>query len=147
MSRPDGPPSALEERGTRLGIKFSRGRTLTSNSHLALEAAEFAAEAGKSWDFNRAMLRAYFEDLGDIGKVDVVVRVGESAGLDPAGLREALESRRYRDHVDEGIAWSRSIGVTAIPTFVFAERFGMVGAQEFEAFQQMMAKLGAKPKA
>ena len=147
QSRPDGPPSSLEERGQRLGIKFSRGRTLTSNSHIALEAAEFASEHGLGWEYHAAMLKAYFDGLEDIGKVDTVVRVGAGAGLDPEGLREALETRRYRDLVDEGIAWSRSIGVTAIPTFVFAERYGMVGAQEFEAFQMMMEKVGGKPRA
>ena len=36
--------------------------------------------------------------------------------------------------------------VTAVPTFVFAERYRMVGAQEFEAFQTMMEKVGVKPR-
>jgi predicted DsbA family dithiol-disulfide isomerase len=146
MSQPDSPPSYLEQRGERLGIRFRRGRTHTSNSHLALEAAEFAVEHGAGWDFHKAMLKAYFDDLEDIGKADTVVRVGESVGLETAGLTEALQSRRYRDVVDEGIAWSRSIGVTAIPTFVFGERYGIVGAQEYEAFEQMMEKLGAKKR-
>ena len=120
---------------------------MTSNSHLALEGAEYASDQGKAWQFHEAMFRAYFTDLEDIGNVDTIVRVGETAGLDAGGLREALESRHYRGLVDEGIAWSRSIGVTAIPTFVFDERYGMVGAQEFDAFQQMMAKVGARPRA
>jgi predicted DsbA family dithiol-disulfide isomerase len=144
MSRPDGPPSPLEERGAGLGIRFTRGRTHTSNSHLALEAAELASEKGLSWEFHSAMLRAYFEDLDDIGNPETVVRIGGSAGLDTVELTEVLQSRRYRDLVDEGIAWSRSIGVTAIPTFVFGERYGMVGAQEYPAFEQMAARLGAR---
>jgi predicted DsbA family dithiol-disulfide isomerase len=146
MSRPDGAPSPLEERGRRLGIIFSLGRTITSNSHLALEGAELAGERGLSWPYHRAMLKAYFEDLEDVGNVDAVVRVGASAGLDADELREALESRRYREAVDEGIAWSRSIGVTAIPTFIFAERYAMVGAQEYEAFKSVLTKIGAKPR-
>jgi predicted DsbA family dithiol-disulfide isomerase len=146
LSNPLGPPSPLEERGQRLGITFARGRTIISNSHLALEGAEFAAERGLAWPYHRAMLKAYFEDLEDIGKVDTVVRVGAEAGLEPGELREALESRRYRDQVDEGIAWSRSIGVTAIPTFIFAERYAMVGAQEFEAFKAVLDKVGARPR-
>jgi predicted DsbA family dithiol-disulfide isomerase len=146
MSHPDAPPSPLEERGERLGIRFSRGRTHTSNSHLALEAAEFAAENGLAWEFHKAMLRAYFEDLEDIGRVETVVAIGESAGLEGAMLREALEARRYRDLVDDGIAWSRSIGVTAIPTFIFAERLGIVGAQELDAFRETLARAGVQPR-
>lgn len=147
MSRPDSPPSALEQRGQGLGIKFSRGRTLTSNSHLALEGAEFAGDHGRAWEYQRAMFKAYFEDLEDIGKVETVLRVGAAAGLDAGDLGEALRSGHYRELVDEGVAWSRSIGVTAIPTFVFAQRYGMVGAQEYEAFRLLMDKAGAKRKA
>jgi predicted DsbA family dithiol-disulfide isomerase len=146
MSRPDGTLSPLEERGQKLGIMFSRGRTITSNSHIALEGAEFAAEHGLAWEYHAAMLKAYFEDLEDIGAIDTVVRIGAGVGLEEGEMRDALQGRRYRDLVDEGIAWSRSIGVTAIPTFVFGERYGMVGAQEFDAFQTMMEKLGVKPR-
>ncbi len=146
MSQPGSPPSAMEARGQNLGIHFSRGRTHTSNSHLALEGAEFAREHALGWEYHKAMLKAYFDDLVDIGKVDTVVSVAATIGLDSEGMRDALEKRAYRELVDEGIAWSRSIGVTAIPTFVFDERFGMVGAQEFEAFQEMMAKMGARPR-
>jgi predicted DsbA family dithiol-disulfide isomerase len=48
--------------------------------------------------------------------------------------------------VDEGIAWSRQIGVTAIPTFVFNQRMGMVGAQPIEALREMMARVGNPPR-
>jgi len=146
QSRQNGPPSPLEERGARLGIKFARGRTLTSYSHIALEAAEFARDHGLAWQFHKATFKAYFEDLEDIGKVDVVVRVGESVGLDGAALRQALEGGQYRALVDEGIAWSRGIGVTAIPTFIFDGRYAMVGAQEYEAFRQVMARAWHAPR-
>ncbi len=137
----------MEERGTRLGIKFSRGRTITSNSHLALEAAEFATEAGLGWEFHKAMFKAYFEDLEDIGNLETVLRVAGSVGLATSDLKAALEERRFRQLVDESIAWARSIGVTAVPTFVFDTRLGMVGAQEFDAFKEMMERVGKKPRA
>jgi len=43
-------------------------------------------------------------------------------------------------------ALARQIGVTAIPTFVFNERLGMVGAQELPAFREMMKRVGQEPK-
>jgi predicted DsbA family dithiol-disulfide isomerase len=84
--------------------------------------------------------------LEDIGVLENVVRIGADAGLDEAELRAALEDGRYRERVDEGIAWSHGVGVTAIPTFVFNEQYGMVGAQELPAFRQVMAQLGQMPK-
>lgn len=141
-TKPEDPPTHLEERGGRVGIDFKRGRTFHANSHLSLEAAEFAAEHGKSWEFRRALFKAYFEDLVNIGDVETLVNIAESAGLDGAALREALTDRRYRDLVDEGIDWSRSIGVTGVPTFVINDQYGVVGAQEYPVLVDVMEQLG-----
>ena len=143
---PEAPPTPMEERGRNLGITFRRGRSWASNSYISLQAAEFAREYGDEWAFHRRMFKAYFDDLENIGDLDTVVRIGAESGLDDTSLRAALEDGRYRSIVDEGISWSRAIGVTAIPTFVFNEQYGMVGAQELPAFRQMMAKIGQAPR-
>lgn len=145
-TRPGDPPTPMEERAQSLGLHFTRGRTFTSNSHLALEAAEFAAEHGDGIAFHRRMFRAYFDDLEDIGQLDVVVRVGKEAGLDEAALREALTTRHYRQQVDDGLRWSREIGVTAVPTFVFDEKYGFAGAQDYETFTSVVQRLGYHPR-
>ncbi len=145
QSKPGDPPSYLEQRGADSGITFRRGRTWTSNSHLAHEAAEFAAEHGDASLFHKAMFKAYFDDLEDIGKVDTIVRIGSAAGLDGYGLREALETRRYREDVDNGIEWARSVGVTAVPAFIFNEEYAVVGAQDYPVFKSVMEKLNVRP--
>ncbi len=146
MTREGDPPSPLEQRGESLGIRFARGRTFTPNSHLSLEAAEFAAEHGASQPFHRAMFKAYFEDLENIGDLDTVVRIGASTGLDEGELRRALEQGDFRQQVDDGIRWSSQIGVTAVPTFVFDEQYGVVGAQDRAVFESVFQQLGYAPR-
>jgi predicted DsbA family dithiol-disulfide isomerase len=144
---PEAPATPMESRGETLGIKFTRGREITSYSHLALEAAEFAFQYSTDpWGFHKRLFKAYFEDLENLGDVEVLVRLADEFGIDGRSLREALMDRRYEAEVDEGIAWSRQIGVTAIPTFVFNHRMGMVGAQELPAFREMMQRVGNPPK-
>ena len=144
---PEAPPTPMELRGEGLGIKFTRGREISSFSHLALEAVEFASQYSQDpWGFHKRLFKAYFEELLNIGDVDVLVRLAEESGMHGPSLREALTERRYQAPVDEGIAWSRAIGVTAIPTFVFNERLGMVGAQELPAFREMMKRIGNEPR-
>ncbi len=146
MTKPDDPPTPMEQRAAGLGIAFTRGRDWTSNSHLALEAAEFAGEHGEPMRFHRAMFKAYFQDLVDIGDLDTVVRIGADAGLPDAELRAALASGHYRDNVDEEIRWAQQIGVTAVPTFVLGGRYGIVGAQEQAVFEDLLrTKLGRAP--
>jgi predicted DsbA family dithiol-disulfide isomerase len=144
---PEAPPTPTEQRGEALSLKFTRGRETSSYSHLALEAAEFAFQYSQDpWGFHRRLFKAYFEELKNIGDIEVLVSLAEECGIDGKSLRAALDERRYEAQVDEGIAWSRSIGVTAIPTFVFNERLGMVGAQELPAFREMMQRAGNPPK-
>ena len=146
MTRPEDPPTAMELRAEALGIRFTRGRTWTSNTLLAHEGGEFAFEQGRDWEYTRAMFKAYFEDLADIGKVDTVVAVGESAGLDGAALRQALEAGTYREAVAETIRWTREIGVSGVPTYVFAEKYAVVGAQDYDVFESIIQRLGKTPK-
>lgn len=146
-SGPDDPPTQLETRGQRAGITFKRGNTFRPNSHLALEAAEFASEHGRPWEFRRAVFRAYFEDLADIGDTGVLATIARSNGLDGDELRAALTGGRYRDSVDEGIEWSRSIGVTGVPTFVINEQYGVVGAQEYPVLVGAMEQLAIPRRA
>ena len=132
--------------GAELGLNFTRGRTWTSNSHLALEAAEFAAETEHAEAFHRAMFKAYFDDLEDIGTIDDIVRIATTAGVDESALRDALETGAFRDQVDDGIRWAREIGVTGVPTFIIADRWSVVGAQDYAVFESLMKKLGKTPK-
>ena len=147
VTRPNDPPTAIEQRAAELGITFTRGRDRTSNSHLALEAAEFAAEHGDALRFHRVMFKAYFEDLADIGTIDAVTQIGAAAGLPEDELRTALTTGRYRDAVDEGIQWAQQAGVTAVPTFVLGGKYSIVGAQESRVFEDLLQrKLSRSPK-
>lgn len=149
MTNPGDPPSALEQRGTELGITFRRGRTWSSSSLLALEAAEHVTEhePGHRDAYHKALFKAYFEDLADIGKPETLVEVAGSCGVDTAALADALANRTYQQQVEDGINWARSIGVSAVPTFVIDEEHGVVGAQPFEVLDRVMQKLGKTPRA
>ena len=146
-TKPGDPPTQLEERGERAGIAFRRGRTFTPNSQLALETAEYAQEAGHDGEaLHRSLFRAHFEEQENLGDLETLVRIGGEAGLDGEDLREALTTGRFRQQVDHGIAWAQGVGVTGVPTFIFDEQYGVVGAQEYEVFERVMQQLES-PKA
>ena len=143
----DSPKSHLELMGEQRGIEFRRGRTFTPNSHLALEAGEFAGEHGdpaRVLGFHRALFRAYFTDFEDIADAGVLARIAGEHGFDRDALQGALESGRYREAVDQGIAHAYEIGVSGVPTFIFNERFAVVGAQEYATFASVLERLGGR---
>ena len=146
----DTPKSHLELRGEAAGIEFRRGRTFTPNSHLALQAGEWAQEHGtldQLHAYHRALFKAFFTDFEDLNDPDVLVRHAEEVGLDHEALRTALETKAYEEQVNEGIQHSYNIGVTGIPTFIINDQYAVVGAQDYEIFERVFEKFGAARKA
>ena len=106
----------------------------------AHEASEWAVEHGGGDAFRRSVFRAYFVHDRNIGSADVLAECAAEAGLDGSDLRSALERGTFRDQIASQYAEARSLGVTAVPTFV-AGRYAIVGAQPYEAFCHLMKAL------
>jgi len=118
--------------------------SLIPNSRPALEAAEFARDAGCFDGFHRALFAALFADDENIGDIGVLVRLAEQVGMGGDAIRSALTERRYRPRVDEKIAWARERGISSTPTFVFDDRFDIVGAQDYAVFESVAQRMGAE---
>jgi predicted DsbA family dithiol-disulfide isomerase len=126
------------QRCQELGLPFEAPRLL-SNSRLAVEAAEFARDAGKHAGFHREVLAAYFARSEDIGDAEVLARVAETTGLDTAGLRKALASGAFRPRREAAEQEARRLGITGVPTFIFADGARIVGAQPIDYFRRFLA--------
>ena len=141
----DTPKSALELRGEASGIVFRRGRRFTPNTHRALELQEYAYANGLEGpaidSLHRELFKAHFDDHADISDVDVLTDIAGRHDLKHDDVRDALVTGRFADEVDAGIEWSRAIGVTGIPTFIFNQKYAIVGAQEYPAFQRVLQRL------
>lgn len=138
----------LGDAAARAGIEM-RPRTILPNSRPALEAAEFAREAGAFEPLHRALFRAYFEDGEDIGDEEVLARLAGECGLDPDGLAAALRERRYEELVDEKVRWAYQQNLGGVPAFIFyppgssreGDGFVLVGAQEYDVFKDIAVRI------
>ena len=127
-----------------LGLSFAPPRVL-SNSRPALEAAEFARDAGKHAEYHRAVLSAYFASSQDIGDVEVLAEAAEQVGLDSAALRCALSDGLYAGRREAARDEACSLGVTAVPTYIFPGTGGprVVGAHSLDHFRRLLESLTA----
>jgi predicted DsbA family dithiol-disulfide isomerase len=138
----------LGDAAARAGIHM-KPRALLPNSRPALEAAEFAREAGRFQPLHRALFRAYFEDGEDIGDEGVLARLAGDCGLDPDGLAAALRERRYDKLVDEKVRWAYQQNLGGVPAFIFyppgspreGDGFVLVGAQEYDVFKDIAVRI------
>lgn len=138
----------LEDAAARAGI-LMKPRTVLPNSRPALEAAEFARDAGRFEPLHRALFRAYFEDGKDIGDGEVLAHLAAECGLDADGLAAALRERRYQKAVDEKVRWAYDQNLGGVPAFIFyppggpkyGDGFVLVGAQEYDVFKDIAARI------
>jgi len=147
-------PEDIKAKNTRMkglmeaeGLPYSE-RSHTYNSRLAQEIGTWAETQVGGNAIHDKFFEAYFVDCRNVGDVDVIIDVVKSVGLDEQEARAVLAERRFKDAVDADWAKSRSYGVTGVPTFVVDGPGGpgLVGAQPYEALQQLMAEAGAAPR-
>mgnify|MGYP001593002692 FL=1 len=114
-------------------------RTMTYNSRLAQELGKWADTQPGGEALHDALFRAYFVEARDISRPAVLLEIAQQVGLSADGVREVLEKRTFKDAVDGDWNLSRQYGITGVPTFV-AGRYGVVGAQPYEALEQLVRK-------
>ena len=122
---------ALIQSGVREGINFRFERIervpSTVNAHLLMAL-------GQEQECNTGVLadlifHAFFERGQDISNADVLVRLGETVGLDARQIREELDSERLRLAVQANEARARQHGVNGVPDFLINQRLFVIGAQ------------------
>lgn len=92
------------------------------HTRLAFEGYQYAREQGKGNEYNDRILRAFFQEQADIGRVDVLVRLAGEIGLAPEAFREALETGRYREAHRVALRHAQEeMQITSVPTFVIGD--------------------------
>ena len=99
----------------------------------AHELVGHAAEKGSALQVHRAIFEAALLRREDIGRVDVLVRVAQSHGLDPTEAKVVLDVDRHAQGVLEARARAIEAGVMTTPTLVAGTEtlrgFGRGGAE------------------
>ena len=126
------------------GLRFV-ARDRTYNSRLAQELGKWAEGQGAT-GIHDALFLAYFAEGVDISRRDDLVRIAAAQGLDAGEARRVLEERVLGPAVDADWRRARELGVTGVPTFV-AGGAGVVGAQPYEALEQLVVRAGAARRA
>ncbi|MEM7728646.1 MAG: DsbA family oxidoreductase [Pseudomonadota bacterium] len=125
----------LEIAGKTFGIDFDFSAiTRRPNSLHAHRLMKWAQGAGGGEDAADAVaegiFRAYHEQGRDIGDVDVLVGIAESAGLDGDLVRELLERDDDKLEIQQEAMFFKGLGVSGVPTFIYNGQFAVQGAQE-----------------
>jgi len=108
---------------------------------MALEASEYARDAGCYDSFHDHIFRAYFTEARDIGDLDVLLELAQGEDLDTADLRVALQEGRYASRLNEARREGQQAGINAVPTFIINGEFRIVGAQSLDFFRDRLREI------
>ena len=136
--------SRMKANMDREGLPFNAERNMSYNSRLAQELEKWAESKGKAEEVADALFRAYFVDVKNIGKTDVLAQIAEENDLPKDEATEVLMSRKYKDAVDEDWRRCAAFGVNAVPTFL-AGKYLMVGAQPYEELKRLIEHVLKEP--
>lgn len=115
--RPGPWEEALQSLTSAVGLEL-QAQTHLPRTRKAHEAAKFAREHDCGDAMRDAIFAAYWDDGRDIGRVDVLVDLGASLGLDRTELKIALDIDRYADSVVRDRAAALRAGLTGVPSMV-----------------------------
>jgi predicted DsbA family dithiol-disulfide isomerase len=119
------------------GLPYNVERRWSYNSRLAQELTKWAETKGKAEQIANALFRAYFVDVKNIGKAELLAKIAEENGLPADEATDVLSSRLFKELVDDDWRRCAAIGVNAVPTFL-AGRYLMVGAQPYEELERLV---------
>jgi len=141
----DGRLEQIHERlralGAEEGIAYAFDKIERSPNTLdAHRLIRWAAEAGVQDAVVDKLFSLYFEQGRDIGDRKLLTEVAREAGMDAEGVEKRLAEGADEREVHQEIAQAQSLGVTGVPFFIFASRFGVPGAQSAEVLSSALER-------
>jgi predicted DsbA family dithiol-disulfide isomerase len=142
----DGPNTqamseAIKGEGAREGIAFAfdkiERRPNTLDSH---RLVRWAAATGLQDAMVERLFAAYFIEGRDIGDAGVLEFLAADVGMDSVQVAEMLADDTDLAAVEREAKLAGEMGITGVPTFIFAGRFALSGAREPDVLVNVIDK-------
>src|SRR5699024_939776 len=139
-----------KEHGIKAGVEFNMDDVVVANSWTAHRLLHLAKQHDPNVTghqdkltpaLTRELLAGRFTTGLDLSDHDQLVQVAISVGLDETRVREVLESDEFDTEANADVEQARAFGVSAVPTYVLAEKYALPGAQSVETFSQALRQV------
>jgi len=132
---------ALAAEGAKEGIRFAfdkiERRPDTLDSHRLIR---WAGAAGLQDSAVERLFAAYFLEGRDIGDAGVLEFLAADIGMDSVQVAQMLADDTDLAAVEREAKLAGEMGITGVPTFIFANRFAISGAREPELLLRVIDK-------
>ncbi len=108
----------------------------------------WADAKGKAAEMKQRLMELYFRDGGNLTDVEVLIKAAADVGLDGGDVRKRLATDEDVELISSQAQEASDKGISGVPTFVFAQKYAVSGAQPAEmlarAIRQVSAEINAQ---
>jgi predicted DsbA family dithiol-disulfide isomerase len=123
-----------------VGLDYDYDHVHQTNTVKAHELIHYAKAKGRQLDMKERLLKAYFVDGRHVGRIEDLADLAAEIGFDRDDVVRALETNEYLADVKADVALANEYGIQGVPFFVVDGKYGVSGAQEAEAFANVLAQ-------
>src|SRR5438477_442336 len=133
--------AAANEEGLSYRPDLVRRQPNTIDCHRLIHWAE---AQGKAAEMRQRLMELYFRDGGDLTDVDVLVQAAADCGLDAGEVRRRLATDEDVALISDQAREASEKGISGVPTFVFAQKYAVSGAQPAEQLARAIRQVSAE---
>ncbi|CAN5341722.1 DsbA family oxidoreductase [soil metagenome] len=133
--------AAAAEEGLEYNSDRVKRQPNTIDSHRLILWAD--AE-GKAAQMKQRLMELYFRDGGDLTDADVLVQAAADVGLDADNVRQRLATYEDVERISAQAQEASEKGISGVPTFVFAQKYAVSGAQPADQLARAIRQISAE---
>ena len=107
----------------------------------------WADAQGMAADMKQRLMELYFRDGGDLSDTEVLVEAAADVGLDADDVRKRLATDEDVALVSAQAQEAADKGISGVPTYVFAQKYAVSGAQAPELLARAIRQVSAEVNA
>ena len=107
----------------------------------------WADAQGKAAEMKQRLMELYFRDGGDLTDVNVLVQAAADVGLDADDVRRRLATDEDVALISDWAQEASDKGISGVPTYVFAQKYAVSGAQPAELLARAIRQVSAEVNA
>ena len=130
------------------GLEYNSDRVKRQPNTIDCHRLIHWAEAdGKAAQMKQRLMELYFRDGGDLTDVNVLVQAAADCGLDADVVRKMLATDQDVELVSAQAQEAAEKGISGVPTYVFAQKYAVSGAQDPQMLARAIRQVSAEVNA
>ena len=136
--------AAAGEEGLSYRPELVKRQPNTTDCHRLIHWAD---AQGKAADMKQRLMELYFQDGGDLTDIEVLVQAARDCGLDADAVRARLATDEDVELISAQAREASDKGISGVPTFVFAQKYAVSGAQPADQLARAIRQVSAEVNA